>query len=79
MTVLTGKLLQETAKDVWGDNWIAILSKRLHLSKRTIQRYRDEISPMSPEFRSALLEMIETQMAILGERRNLLAQEWDDA
>jgi hypothetical protein len=70
--ILTGRLLQETAKDVWGDNWVAILAKRLKVSKRTIQRWRNEENAMPADLRRSLLDMIETQLAILGERRNLL-------
>lgn len=79
MAVLTGKFLQETAKDIWGENWIAILSRRLQVSKRTVQRWRDDQRAMPADLRRSLLDVIETQIAILGERRNLLAETWDDA
>ncbi len=79
MAVLTGKLLQETALDVWGEAWVAVLAKKLKVSKRTIQRWRNEDNAMPADLRRNLLDLIETQLAILGERRNLLAEQWDDA
>lgn len=62
MTVLTGKLLDETARAVWGDDWIAIVSERLHRARRTLQRYRDEERNIPPDFRAAFERMVEDQM-----------------
>lgn len=77
--ILTGAKLEEIGKAVYHDNWVAHLSKRLGCSKRTIMRRRDEERPIPPEWKVALLDLINEQYAILADAYNLLAQESDDA
>ncbi len=76
--ILTGAKLEEIGRDVWGETWVALLAKRLKVSKRTVQRWRNEDHAMPANLRRSLLDMVETQMAILGERRNMLAEGFDD-
>lgn len=77
--ILTGAKLEEIGKAVYHDNWVAHLSKRLGCSKRTIMRRRDEERPIPPEWKLALLDLINEQYALLSEKYDMLAADFDDS
>lgn len=64
--ILTGQKLEEFGKAVWGDDWIAFVSKRLRLSRKTLARYRDGDRGMPPDFIAEFDALIEHQLSITG-------------
>lgn len=75
--ILTGKKLQEFGQALYGPIWVSVLSRKLHRTKRTIMRWRDKAPP--GDTRQQLLDLIDEQFAVLGEKRSELAAHWDDA
>lgn len=74
--ILTGRKFEEIGKALYGDVWVSVLGQKLKRTKRTIMRWRDDSPP--PPIRQALLDLIDEQFAILGEKRSALAENFDD-
>lgn len=74
--ILTGQKFEEIGRTLYGDVWVSVLSKKLHRTKRTVMRWRDDAPP--PELRQQLIDLIDEQFAFLGDCRNELAAVWDD-
>lgn len=77
--ILTGTMLEEIGISLYGDVWVSALSKKLRRSKRTIMRWRDSQRGLPMETRRLLLDLVESQIALLAEKRDILASFWDDA
>lgn len=77
--ILTGKKLEEIGRALYGDVWVSVLSKKLDCSKRTVMRWRSENTAIPFDLRESLVDMIDEQFAVLGEKRDYLVAPMDDA
>lgn len=76
--ILTGRKFEEIGRAIYGDVWVSMLAKRLRRTKRTIMRWRDGPAAPPPVVRQALIDLIDEQFAILGDKRSQLAEVFDD-
>ena len=72
--ILTGSKLQEIGKALYGDSWPSILGKRLKKSRKTIFRYR-EGAPMPSDLKRQLAQLVEDQIAELGQHHQKLTED----
>lgn len=76
--ILTGSKLQEFGYALYGQVWIAVLSRKLRRSKRTIMRWRDSPGGLPIDLQRHLLEMMDEQMRVLADKRSQIAATFDD-
>lgn len=76
--ILTGPKLEEIGKALYGPVWVSMLSKKLRCTKRTVMRRAGNPRAMPAEMQRALIDLIDEQFSILAEKRDMLAQTFDD-
>ena len=63
--ILTAKILKETGEALYGDDWEGTLARRLKVSRRTVNRWRDDRCDMPAGLYVILDALIEQQLAMI--------------
>jgi hypothetical protein len=77
--ILTGAEFKDYLKALYGDVWLSAGSKRLNRSKTFIKRLCARQTGLPLEYQRILMDLIDEQFAILGQKRARLAATFDDA
>lgn len=83
--ILTGAKLEEFGRAIWGEVWVARLSERLKLARRTLWRKRHSPTGLPLSWQRQLLDCVDEQikaqeerLRVLGTIRNELAETFYD-
>jgi hypothetical protein len=75
--ILTGRKLEEFGRTLYGEVWVSVMSKKLKVAKRTVLRWKDDERAMPTDMQTTLVELIDDQIAQLGEKRGILLEDLD--